>query len=438
MNRPDPIGDNDGPAPTTVMSSGVAQDLPLSSVALRNPRYQLCEEIERGGMGIVFLARDLQLFREVAVKVLRYDPASNPLAVQCYDNEARIMSYLSHPGIIPIYERGLCADGRPYHVMKLINGTTLLQMLRSGQYSTTHLLPIFADVCQTMAFAHSRGVLHLDLKPSNIMVGAFGEVHVMDWGLARFEDRPTEEPNQWSVIRSVRAPAMGISGTPDYMSPEQARGEHLDARSDVFGLGAILFELLIGRPPYNGSSVRQVYRRSLSSTVDSPLAALDQCDTDRAMVRLAKRCLSPRRRDRPRDAVEVATALAAYQESALQRAESDMNRFFELSLDLFCIADFEGYFRRINANFPRVLGYAEQDLLSRPFLDFVHPDDQRQTVQVMSVLDEGQPVVRFRNRYRAADGRYVTLEWTAKSIDSESLIFAVARDVTPRVFDPEA
>ncbi len=122
--------------------------------------------------------------------------------------------------------------------------------------------------------------------------------------------------------------------------------------------------------------------------------------------------------------------MAAYGETALEQVESDMTRFFELSLDLFCIAGFDGFFRRINSNFSRVLGFSDNELLSRPFLGFVHEDDRRKTIDVMGKLLEGQPVVRFRNRYRTASGDSMLFEWTAKSITSENVIFAVARSMT--------
>ncbi len=164
--------------------------------------------------------------------------------------------------------------------------------------------------------------------------------------------------------------------------------------------------------------------------MDAAMEGLDEIDTDRALVRLAKRCLARRMEDRPASAVEVAREVFAYQETALQRIENDMSRFFELSLDLFCIAGFDGYFQRINSNFSKLLGHDSSELLARPFLDFIHEDDRQPTTDRMSTLSEGNPVVRFKNRYRTADNSYVTLEWTAKSIESESIIFAVARDVS--------
>ncbi len=401
---------------------GLTDDTP----ELDNPRYRIDEEIERGGMGAIFSARDLQLLRRVAIKVLRSDRIENDSARQGFHDEARIMSFLSHPGVTPIYESGTCKDGRPYYVMKLIDGTTLADMLASQTFSTSHLLYIFADVCQTVAFAHSRGVVHLDLKPGNVMVGEFGEVHVMDWGLARFEAGPPEG-SDWAG--RTDAPKGTVNGTPGYMSPEQARGRKLGPGADVFSLGAILCEILIGHAPYEGKDVHQIHRRAMKGSMQKTLDVLDQSAQDCALVRLAKNCLARRVRDRPRSAVEVAQAMATYHESAFQRMESDMNRFFELSLDLFCIATADGYFQRINANFSRVLGHTDADLLARPFLDFVHPDDVAETVKQMQLLQQGQAVVGFRNRYRTASGDFKVLEWMAQSVDNDNIIFAVARSV---------
>lgn len=381
-------------------------------------------------MGSIYRAKDQQLGREVAIKVLRSKYAHNALVQKAILTEACVMSYLTHPGVTPIYERGACEDGRPYYVMKLIDGVTLSEILHRPGRKMPELLRIFANVARTLAFAHSRNVIHLDLKPGNVMVGEFGEVYVMDWGLARFENCPDTDLLDPDLEKSDD-PVRHVNGTPEYMAPEQARGGLLDARTDVFGLGAILCEILIGEAPYKGDNVREVYAHAAKGSLHSAFNALEESDADRLLVRLAKKCLSPQRDDRPANAVEVANEMSAYQESALQRVESDMNRFFQLSLDLFCIAGLDGYFRRINANFSRVLGHAEEELLSRPFLDFVHEADREDTLQQMSVLSGGQPVVRFRNRYLTASGQYITLEWMAKSIEKEGIIFAVARDVTP-------
>lgn len=171
-------------------------------------RYRLLREIARGGMGVVYEAEDLELQRHVAVKVLAPELASRGAAERMLD-EARVIAQLEHPGIVPLHDAGTLSDGRVFYVMKIVRG-------QSGQAG----LPVlhFLRVCEAVAFAHSRGVVHCDLKPENVMVGEFGEVLVMDWGVAN---------------------TIG-AGTRGFMPPEQERGEPVDARADVYALGAML------------------------------------------------------------------------------------------------------------------------------------------------------------------------------------------------------
>ncbi len=221
-----------------------------------------------------------------------------------------------------------------------------------------------------------------------------------------------------------------VNGTLSYMAPEQARGLFLDARADVFSLGGILCEILCGHAPYEGNSVREVYHLAIKGNTHTALKNLNECGMSNALVRIAMHCLRTNPEHRPASAQTLAQTMTSHQESTLERVQSDMERFFELSLDLFCIADLDGYFVKINSNFSRVLGLNEAELMSRPFLDFVHEEDRDKTVEQMKLLDQGMPVVRFRNRYQTAWGRFATLEWTAKHIKPERLIFAVARDVS--------
>jgi PAS domain S-box-containing protein len=396
---------------------------------LDNPQFKVVRLLKQGGMGLVYLARDEILRRDVAIKVLRSDLAHLPRAVADFTREAYVMSELTHPGVTPIYGMGCCRKGRPYHVMKLVDGVTFAQILGDPQRSTAERLNIFVDVCQTMAFAHSLKIIHLDLKPSNVMVGAFGEVNVMDWGLAR-RCIPSANEKVAFCKAEGKTRQQSVNGTPQYMSPEQARGGLLDERADVFSLGGMLCEILCGHAPYEGKSLRQLYRYAAYARTSETLNRLKNCGLDEALVRLAINCLSCDPINRPQNAIVLSRIIGAHQEATLHEVQSDMNRFFELSFDLFCIADLDGYFVRINSNFSKRLGHSHADLLSRPFLHFVHEDDRNETVEQMSVLSQGKPVVRFRNRYLAATGNYVTLEWTAKSISDERLIFAVARDVT--------
>ena len=391
-----------------------------------NSCYSILEEIGRGGAGVVYRAKDLTLNREVAAKILHSDSLNKPKDIERFTNEAKTMGALQHPGIAHVYECGFTECGRPFHTMKLVEGATLTSILKKLKKDPAFLgyaLSIFARVCDAMAYTHSEGVLHLDLKPSNVMVGAFGEVYIMDWGLARsMVSKPGE------LAKPVRA--HGIHGTPHYMAPEQGIGAIVDKRTDVFCLGGILCEILTGRSPYRGKDQRKVIMQVRSAALQPASDALDSCGQDQALVRLAKHCLMPSPNDRPNDASEVAKEVSRQSLSQSEKVEQDMAQFFELSLDLFCIAGFDGYFRRINGNFSRVLGYTEEELLSRPFIDFVVDEDRERTKEVMGQLLNGTPIVRFRNHYRTANGGSIEFEWTSKSVVEENIIFAVARNVS--------
>lgn len=198
-------------------------------------RYRLGEELGRGGMGIVWSATDLELDREVAIKVLPLEGISE-VAAERMLREARTLAKLEHPGIVPVHESGLLPDGRVFYAMKLVRGERLDAHLRARpELPLADRLRLFQRIAEPVAFAHSRGIVHRDLKPSNVMVGSFGEVLVMDWGIAR---PITEHPGSEVTLEGE------VAGTAGYMAPEQARGERdLDARADVHALGAILREL---------------------------------------------------------------------------------------------------------------------------------------------------------------------------------------------------
>ncbi len=402
-------------------------------------RYRIQHELGSGGMGVVLHAYDELLERDVAIKLIRRRFLKQPKVHRRFVKEALLTSRLQHPCIVPIYDLGLTEDERPYFAMKLISGQSLASLLSNTpamQQDRSQLLKIFERVCQSLAYAHSQHILHLDIKPANIMVGTYGEVHMMDWGLAR-ECKPLDVNGSANSegrceLAAVECEEDHIGGTPAYMSPEQARGETVNASADVFGLGALLCEILTGSPPFRGSNLKRIHARAMRGKLENAFLLLDQCNRDARLIHLAKQCLSPRAVDRPPTAADVASALNGYLESALEQAESDICRFFDLTLDLFCIATMDGYFSRINVNFPKVLGYSEQTLISQPFIDFVHPDDVSDTVEVMKDLLIGKPVVRFCNRYRHAAGHYILLEWTAQAIPNEGNIFAVARDITKR------
>jgi serine/threonine protein kinase len=204
---------------------------------LEGTRYTAIEEIGRGGMGTVYRARDEALGRDVAVTVISAVDADAALAARL-EQEALVLARLEHPGIVPVHDAGTLADGRAFYVMKLVRGASLTEHL-AGVERLDERLRIFERICEAVAFAHASGVVHRDLKPANVMVGSFGEVLVLDWGLAM------------AVNRRVRADtdAGVVLGTPGFMPPEQVRGDAVDHRADVYALGAMLSSMLTDRPP---------------------------------------------------------------------------------------------------------------------------------------------------------------------------------------------
>jgi serine/threonine protein kinase len=233
---------------------------------LTGTRYRLLERVARGGMGVVYAAEDEKLERRVALKVLDVPGTDGDLPNRLM-REARVLARLEHPGIVPVHDVGTLADGRVFYTMKFVEGQRLDQFIE-GVKSVQDRLRLFLRICEAVAFAHARGVLHRDLKPANIMVGPFGEVLVMDWGLAKIFGSKTqisdtaadpdatilERPKQIgrdSAKSSVITEHGTVMGTPGYMSPEQARGEvaAVDARSDIFSLGALLRFILRQRTP---------------------------------------------------------------------------------------------------------------------------------------------------------------------------------------------
>jgi eukaryotic-like serine/threonine-protein kinase len=234
---------------------------------LAGTRYRLLERIARGGMGIVYAAEDETLQRRVALKVLDVPGTDGDLANRLI-REARVLAALEHSGIVPVHDVGTLADGRVFYTMKYVEGRRLDKYIESV-ISIPDRLRLFLRICDAVAFAHARGVLHRDLKPANIMVGPFGEVLVMDWGLAKIlrsnDSNTASVPDpEATVFEKPELPRIAgdametsavtghgtVLGTPGYMSPEQARGdvEHLDARSDIFSLGALLRFMLAGKP----------------------------------------------------------------------------------------------------------------------------------------------------------------------------------------------
>lgn len=291
--------------------------------------YELLARIGEGGMGVVYRARDLRLGRLVAVKLIRPELAGQPELVTRFEREAAIAARLPHPNIPPVHALERLPDGRPLMVMKLVQGRTWDDLLASGRPPLDELpqcLQVFSQVCNAVAFAHAEGIIHRDLKPANVMVGRFGEVQVMDWGLAKVVGgEAADAPFPGAAPAGLTQP--GILGTPGFMAPEQARGEvgTLGPPTDVFALGAILCAILTGAPPFIGPPLNVVARCAAGRTGEAD-RRLAWSGAPAELVALARRCLSPAPADRPADAGAVAEAVRAYIEDAQKRERAHERR----------------------------------------------------------------------------------------------------------------
>jgi serine/threonine-protein kinase len=293
---------------------------PEDGVPEASGRYQIREVLGRGGMGEVRLCRDDAIGREVALKTLLDTRATSAHAERRFLREARVQGQLEHPSIVPVYDLGKTDDGGLYFTMRRVRGHTLAEVVEAlargepamvASYSRRKLLEAFVRVCLAVDYAHSRGVLHRDLKPSNIMLGDFGEVYVLDWGIARLV---TEQATNAPVVvpPSDLAGQGSMVGTPGYMSPEQTLGlgESQDARTDVYSLGAILFEILTLRRMHAGSSVEEIAE---STRLGAPVRpSVITGDVPPELDTVCARAAARSREDRYASARELCGAIERY------------------------------------------------------------------------------------------------------------------------------
>lgn len=273
------------------LSEGKAK---AKDLLVKEDKYNISKLIAKGGMAVVFEAKDKNCRRKVALKVIQDAHSKNPEVIHRFIEEAQIAAQLDHPNILPIYDLNIDGQGKPYYAMKMVKGFTLeevIQKIRAGEkdfleeYTLNKLLQIFIKICEAVAFAASKGVVHRDLKPENIMIGKFGEVFIMDWGIAKIlgekinKESPAESLD--NIIESIKqddqfeiATTMQgqILGTPTFMAPEQIFTENgeIDERADVFALGGILFNLLVLETPHEEMSIKELLRNKIAGRIPTP------------------------------------------------------------------------------------------------------------------------------------------------------------------------
>ncbi len=313
---------------TLAGSAGPALGTPIAEARSFDDRFALGAELARGGMGRVVVALDSTLRREVAIKELI--DAKDAALVQRFEREALITARLQHPGIVPVYEAGRWPSGEPFFAMKLVSGRPLDRVIADARTLEDRLalLPRLAAATDAMAYAHSQRVIHRDLKPANILIGDFGETVVIDWGLAKSLDEaesavslavaaaatvslaPRPQAKARPLDASTLTIAGAVMGTPAYMAPEQARAEAVDQRADVFALGAMLYHLLAGAPPYNARTATEVIAAAASSRI-APLG--DRVpDAPPDLVAIVRRAMAAAPDERYADAGELATELRRF------------------------------------------------------------------------------------------------------------------------------
>lgn len=296
-------------------------------------RYVTKTMLGLGGMGEVRLCQDRMIGREIAMKVILPAVATRPEIRARFVREARVQGQLEHPAIVPVHDFGVDPSGNAFFTMKRVRGVTLetiVEKLRRGdeeaerEHPRHRLLAAFVRVCLAIDFAHERGVLHRDLKPENVMLGGYGEVYVLDWGLAKVrgasrsaDDRTSDRKVPVAAVAEAFAEsgatvAGAVLGTPGYMAPEQIRGEDVDARTDVYALGGILYEILTLEPLHGPGPISGMMQRALRGVDARPSVRAPHRDVPPELEAVLVKACAPKRTDRHRSARELADAIDAY------------------------------------------------------------------------------------------------------------------------------
>src|SRR5262244_1308146 len=279
--------------------------------------YRILEKLGEGGMGVVYLAEDTLLGRHVAIKTLHSRTGQDPQFRARFLREARAVSTLSHPHIATIYDYGETDEGEPYIVMELIKGETLGILMLTEKLTISRTIDIIKQVAEALAEAHHHGIIHRDIKPTNVAINQRGHVKVLDFGLAKqmtMGNAATTDPEQQTLLVANTREGV-IVGTPLYLSPEQASGDEVDARSDLFSLGGLLYECIAGKPPFFGKSPADICAKVLRD--DPPPPSTLNRDVSKELDRITLKSLAKDPTARYQTADEMIAALESVQADLL-------------------------------------------------------------------------------------------------------------------------
>ncbi len=291
-------------------------DVPLPATINYRTRYAYFKTIARGGKSLIMSCKDLHLSRVVCYKTLRSELANDPIEQQRLLREARVSALLQHPNTVPTYEIGRDSKGKLYFTMKLVHGYTLREVLDYRErYDLSQLVEVLVQIAQALQYAHTHGVIHRDVKPENILVGPYGEILLLDWGLAKVwhpDGTDAEAHNEDEKVGGSGKTMTGrgkLQGSICYMSPEQIqRDTGIDGRADVFSVGSVLYEILCGENPAVGESMAELKRSALEDIPVTP-SSISQFPIPKRLEALAMQCLSKDPRLRPQTAAELVREL---------------------------------------------------------------------------------------------------------------------------------
>ncbi|TWU00712.1 Serine/threonine-protein kinase PknD [Botrimarina colliarenosi] len=418
---------------------GITDTMTLAPLSAE--RMKLTHLHSQGGIGQVWRAQDTLLGREVALKELLPELRGSRRHRERFFREARVAAQLNHPGTAPVYEYRE-EGGRCYYTMRFYSGRTLTEAIRQAHKvradenpneSFKHLFPLleqFLAVCDTIAYAHSKGIVHRDLKGENIVLGEYGEVTVIDWGLAKSiagrtggvtlnRDKDSNSP----TIDGERL------GTPGYMAPEQARGDlaAIDEQTDVYGLAAVLYEVLAARAPFSGETANEVMHRVETKPPVRPSALFP--DTPDDLEAICLKGLSKRKEDRHASAIELRDAVRDWLTHQLkQRHEQERQaKFFSLSHDLFLAVDERGHITQVNPAYSRFFGFDPLGSPGKHYAERIHPDDRERAAAMLDQLRLGVSQKDTVIRTEDANGVYRAVSWTMTRVPCEPTIYAVGR-----------